>query len=495
MRRRTRPAGPARSRACATRADVVDRELEPGAHRRVEPSAADARSSGPATRKLPRLRRRAVSKRRVYWSTRPRPRAHGPASMIAATAAADRIAARAPARAARRRARRRRRRAEREQLRPHRHAPAARRSPRAFSLWATGLAISRAVQRAISSRTTSPFSRKRGAGGGQVDDPLGEAGQRRQLDRALDLDDLRLAAGVDEVPRRDPRILGRDPDDAEPPQRLGRAILAGGGREHHRARAVAEVEQLVHLALGLLDQHVLAGDADVGGSGLDIGRHVATVASSRFRRRRTAACDRSRGRRACRTPSRSSRSSVSPNSAPRGTAIRSAVHRPLLARQRDVHALDVQREPDCRLRLAEVRRAARRSARRCRSARRGRGHRPGTRRRCSSRGSAPARGRRSRGPRPRARATACTARIPVTASSSAPESPSSTSGPPRICGTRRSSSDCSSGQRAGRGSRARAPTKSPATSSARIRSWRLGIRRRPPRAARDTGTRRRTRSR
>ena len=49
--------------------------------------------------------------------------------------------------------------AERQALNRHAGAPARRRSPSALSLCATGLAISRAVARAISSRTTSPFSR------------------------------------------------------------------------------------------------------------------------------------------------------------------------------------------------------------------------------------------------------------------------------------------------------------------------------------------------
>src|SRR5204863_354421 len=40
-----------------------------------------------------------------------------------------------------------------------RAAATSRSSPEAFSLWATGLAISRAVEAMMSSRTTSPFSR------------------------------------------------------------------------------------------------------------------------------------------------------------------------------------------------------------------------------------------------------------------------------------------------------------------------------------------------
>src|SRR6202035_1896551 len=37
---------------------------------------------------------------------------------------------------------------------------------------------------------------QRRPGGGEVDDRLGEAGERRQLDRALDFDDLRLTTGL-----------------------------------------------------------------------------------------------------------------------------------------------------------------------------------------------------------------------------------------------------------------------------------------------------------
>ena len=124
-----------------------------------------------------------------------------------------------------------------------------------------------------------PVLAQRRAGRGEVDDPVHEPGQRRELDRALDLDDLRLAAGALEVGGRDPRVLRRHAHHAEPPQRLGRAVLAVDGREHHPARPEAEVEQLVDVALGVLGEHVLAGDAEVGGARLDVGRHVGRAAS------------------------------------------------------------------------------------------------------------------------------------------------------------------------------------------------------------------------
>src|SRR3954454_24795803 len=109
---------------------------------------------------------------------------------------------------------------------------------------------------------------------GQVDDPVHEAGEGRELDGALHLHDLRLAAGALEVARGDARVLRRDAHDAEPPQRLPRGVLALDRGEHHAAAAVAEVKELVHVALALLGEDVLAGDAQVGGARLDVGRDV-----------------------------------------------------------------------------------------------------------------------------------------------------------------------------------------------------------------------------
>ena len=66
-----------------------------------------------------------------------------------------------------------------------------------------------------------------------------------------------------------------DPRPPEPAQRLADRVVAAAARDDHVAAAVAEVEELVDLALGALEQHVLAGHADVGGAVLDVGRHVA----------------------------------------------------------------------------------------------------------------------------------------------------------------------------------------------------------------------------
>ena len=111
--------------------------------------------------------------------------------------------------------------------------PSSSSSSAALSLCATGLAISRAVEADDLLAHHEAVLAQRRAGRREVDDPLDQPGQRRQLDRALDLDDLRLAARALEVAPRDPRVLGRDAHHAEPAQRLRRRVLARDGREHH----------------------------------------------------------------------------------------------------------------------------------------------------------------------------------------------------------------------------------------------------------------------
>ena len=159
--------------------------------------------------------------------------------MISATCSADRGSA-ADERAQPRRGGRRP--AERGHLRRRRAArspsqAAARAEPRrrgrsssiaaALSLWATGLAIRRAVQTDDLLADDEVVLAQRRAGRGEVDDRLDDPGQRRELDRALDLDDLGLAPGLLEVAGGDLRVLGRDAHHAEPAQRLGRGVRAG----------------------------------------------------------------------------------------------------------------------------------------------------------------------------------------------------------------------------------------------------------------------------
>src|ERR1700730_9630377 len=52
---------------------------------------------------------------------------------------------------------------------------------------------------------------QRAPGCRQVDDALDQPRQRRELDRALDLDDLGPATRVEEVPRGDAPVVGNDP--------------------------------------------------------------------------------------------------------------------------------------------------------------------------------------------------------------------------------------------------------------------------------------------
>ncbi len=314
-----------RERCLGDRRHVVDRELEPGADRRVEPRAAAASSSGSATRSgagsAP-----PVSNWRVYVARPPSsPLARTPA-MISATAARTDSGAGTSARSSA--GQRRRVAGVRERRVAHTASRRSSSASIAARLQLVGDRVGDQPRRAARDLLADhePVLAQRRPGRGQVDDPLRQAGQRRQLDRALDLDDLRLAAGVEEVARRDPRVLGRDPDHPEPPQRLGRAVLAGDRREHHRAAAVAEVDELVDLALGLLHQHVLAGDPDDRRRPPRRRSARPTAASSRSRPRRTAACGRSRGPRACRGRAGRAGRACRSNSAPRGTAIRRLVH-------------------------------------------------------------------------------------------------------------------------------------------------------------------------
>ena len=265
--RPSRPLAVAARAASATASTLAIARSSPSRTARVQPVGG--------ARRARRRRRAAAWARRRRCRTRacshdsaasPPPRTR---ATISATAGADRLRRRARAPAAGRRAR-----AgsplSADPLTPHRAAPAARRSPAALQLVRdrVGDQPGGAVRDLLPD--DEPVLPQRGPGRGEVDDPLDEPGQRRQLDRALDLDDLRLTAGVEEVARRDPRVLGRDPDHPEAPERLGRAVLAGDRRQHHRALAVAEVDELVDLALGLLDQDVLAGDPEIGGAGLDV---------------------------------------------------------------------------------------------------------------------------------------------------------------------------------------------------------------------------------
>ena len=146
-----------------------------------------------------------------------------------------------------------------------------------------------------------------------------------------------------------------------------------------RQRAEAEVEQLVDLALGLLEQHVLAGDPDVGRAVLDVGGHVA-----RPHRHDAGVLEQQlavvRAHLARVDPEPSSRSSAPSKQ----RAARDGDRQPvgsserLLRGLRHVDALDVERHAAGGQRRGRSGRAGRRSARRRRARSRPPGRRPRT---------------------------------------------------------------------------------------------------------------------
>ena len=151
----------------------------------------------------------------------------------------------------------------------------ARRPLPARSLWATRLATKRAVQAAISSRTSRSFScsvrpvatrstipSARPTSGASSTEPLTSI---TSAWRPLCSKWRSAIRGYLVAIRIAPEAALR---------------LAQAGRRRPcpartiRQCAEAEVEQLVDHPVGLLEQDVLAGDADVGGARLDVGRDV-----------------------------------------------------------------------------------------------------------------------------------------------------------------------------------------------------------------------------
>jgi hypothetical protein len=108
----------------------------------------------------------------------------------------------------------------------------------------------------------------------QVDDQVGQADQRGQFHGAVELDDLDLLALGGEVALGAFDVLGGDAQAPATPRhrRIGRRPGAG---HHQPAAGDAQVERFVQPLAAMLQQHVLAGDAEVGGAVLHIGRHVA----------------------------------------------------------------------------------------------------------------------------------------------------------------------------------------------------------------------------
>ena len=134
-----------------------------------------------------------------------------------------------------------------------------------------------------SSSTFRPLALQRRAGGGDVDDQLGEAGGRRALGGAQALDDAVAGdALAGEEAARQVHVLGGDahlpavraavgraPSPPGPPCAARRASRPAPPPPRRRGRSrsgARNVDALVGIGDGLADQ-VLAGDAEVGAAG------------------------------------------------------------------------------------------------------------------------------------------------------------------------------------------------------------------------------------
>src|SRR5579883_852667 len=111
------------------------------------------------------------------------------------------------------------------------------------------------------------------AGLDEIDDLPAQADARRELHGAVELDALRLHASCREMPARDLGIFGGDAHMA-PPRGIIAAGILGGRGDHEAAMPDLEVERRVDLGVLELHQHIVAGDAKMGGAEGDESRHV-----------------------------------------------------------------------------------------------------------------------------------------------------------------------------------------------------------------------------
>jgi hypothetical protein len=114
---------------------------------------------------------------------------------------------------------------------------------------------------------------QRAAGGHQVDDGIGKSGQRCQFHRPVELDQVDMYALGREVFAGNIDVLGRHLE-ARALAHGVRVVETGGYGDHHPAPGDLQVDRLVETFTAVLEQNVLAGDAEVGGTVLHIGRGI-----------------------------------------------------------------------------------------------------------------------------------------------------------------------------------------------------------------------------
>src|SRR6266511_2264918 len=118
--------------------------------------------------------------------------------------------------------------------------------------------------------------RERAAARYQVDDRIGETGARRELHRAVQLDQVDVHAFRRKMLARGAHVLGRHAD-ARAALHVARPIEAPLGRDREAAARDLEIERLIETVAAVLEQHVLAGDAEIGGAVFDVRRHVRSA--------------------------------------------------------------------------------------------------------------------------------------------------------------------------------------------------------------------------
>ena len=117
---------------------------------------------------------------------------------------------------------------------------------------------------------------QRTAGTHQIDDSIGEADQRGQFHRSIQLDQVHMHALLGEVLARGLQILGRHAQ-ARPLTHGVDVVELHRNGNHHRATCDLQVERLVYAFCTLFVQHVLAGHTQIGRAVAHIGRHVGST--------------------------------------------------------------------------------------------------------------------------------------------------------------------------------------------------------------------------